>query len=80
MAAKRCQVILRPLMIRRTKDTELNGKKILDLLPKVTNLASLTFEHEERAIYAALEQRARIRVNKFIERGTLMKNYSVRWR
>lgn len=63
--------------MRRTKDTLLNGKKILDLPPKVTNLASLQFELEERAIYAALEQRARIRVNKFIERGTLMKNYSV---
>lgn len=69
---------MRPIMMRRTKDTLLNGKRILELPPKITNLASLHFEAEERAIYASLEQRARVRVNKFIQRGTLMKNYSVR--
>lgn len=77
LAAKRCQAIMRPLMMRRNKDTELNGRKILDLPPKTTNMAWQEFELDERAIYAAVEQRAKVRVSKFLKAGTLMKNYSV---
>lgn len=77
LAAKRCQAIMRPLMIRRNKDTELNGRKILELPPKTTNMAWQEFELDERAIYAAVEQRAKVRVSKFLKAGTLMKNYSV---
>lgn len=54
-------------MLRRNKDTEVDGKRILNLPPKITNMDPLQFEAEERAIYAAIEQRARVRVNKFIK-------------
>lgn len=54
-------------MLRRNKDTEVDGKRILNLPPKTTNMDPLHFEAEERAIYAAIEQRARVRVNKFIK-------------
>ncbi|KAL1413654.1 hypothetical protein Q8F55_001432 [Vanrija albida] len=77
LAAKRCQAILKPLMVRRNKDTEINGTRILNLPPKTTVMDPLAFTAEERAIYSALERRAQIRVNKFIKQGTLMKNYSV---
>ncbi|WOO76591.1 putative ATP-dependent helicase [Vanrija pseudolonga] len=77
LAAKRTQAILKPLMVRRNKDTEINGVRILNLPPKTTVMDPLGFTAEERAIYSALERRAQIRVNKFIKQGTLMKNYSV---
>ncbi|BEJ17347.1 hypothetical protein CspHIS471_0607480 [Cutaneotrichosporon sp. HIS471] len=76
-ASRRCQAILKPLMLRRNKDTELNGKKILELPAKTVNLAWQDFELDERAIYAAIEQRARMRVSKFLKAGTVMKNYHV---
>jgi len=63
--------------MRRNKESTLNGVKILQLPPKTTNLTTLQFETDERAIYAALEARAQMQVNKFIKEGTLMKNYSV---
>lgn len=63
--------------MRRNKESKINGVQILQLPPKTTNLASLDFEPEERAIYTALEMRAKVQVNKFIKEGTLMKNYSV---
>lgn len=77
LAAKRTQAILKPLMVRRNKDTEINGVRILNLPPKTIVMDPLPFTAEERAIYSALERRAQIRVNKFIKQGTLMKNYSV---
>lgn len=93
LASKRAQAALRGVMLRRNKDTEIDGKRILNLPPKTTNMDPLQFEMEERAIYAAIEQRARVRVNKFIKQvrsplacvrtsadifqGTLLKNYSV---
>jgi SNF2 family DNA or RNA helicase len=63
--------------MRRNKESEINGHKILQLPPKTTNLTSLEFDSEERRIYVAIEQRARVQINKFIKAGTLMKNYSV---
>lgn len=68
---------MKPLTMRRNKDTEINGRKILDLPPKNTNMAWQDFEPDERAIYAAVEQRAKVKVTKFLKAGTLMKNYSV---
>lgn len=76
-ASKRCQAILHPLMLRRNKDTELNGQRILNLPPKTVNMAWQNFELDERAIYAAIEQRARVKVTKFIRRGDVMKHYHV---
>ncbi|KLT46105.1 hypothetical protein CC85DRAFT_310121 [Cutaneotrichosporon oleaginosum] len=76
-AARRCQAILKPLMLRRNKETELNGKRILELPPKTVNLAYQEFELDERAIYAAIEQRARVKVTKYLKAGTVLKNYHV---
>lgn len=67
LASRRAQAALRGVMLRRNKDTEVDGKRILNLPPKTTNMEPLHFEAEERAIYAAIEQRARVRVNKFIK-------------
>lgn len=77
LAAKRMQAILKPIVMRRNKESEINGQKILSLPPKTTNMPQLPFQPEERAIYSAIEQRAKVRVNKFIREGTLMKNYQV---
>lgn len=63
-------------MLRRNKDTEVDGKRILNLPPKTTNMDPLHFEAEERAIYAAIEQRARVRVNKFIKQVSLKNDSS----
>lgn len=77
LATKRAQAILKPLMMRRNKDSEINGRKILELPPKITNMDQLTFSPDERAIYTSVEQRAKVRVNTFLREGTLMKNYQV---
>jgi hypothetical protein len=56
-------------MLRRTKDSTLNGKKILQLPPKTIDMVEMDFTDEERAIYAQIEADARVKVNKFFKAG-----------
>ena len=64
-------------MLRRTKDSELNGRKILQLPPKTIDMVEMDFTEEERAIYAAIETAARVKVNRWYKAGTLLKQYHV---
>lgn len=64
-------------MLRRTKESKLHGKKILQLPPKTIDMVELDFTEEERAIYTAIETAARIKVNKWYKAGTLLKQYHV---
>ncbi|WWC61348.1 uncharacterized protein I303_103929 [Kwoniella dejecticola CBS 10117] len=77
LATKRMQAILRQCCIRRHKDSELNGQKLLQLKAKNTNIDTLNFTDDERQIYTAIENRFQVRFNSYLKRGTVMKHYSV---
>lgn len=47
---KRAQAILLPLILRRTKNSKLEGEPILKLPPKEIKLVSLKFTNEEREV------------------------------
>ncbi|KAI0255631.1 SNF2 family N-terminal domain-containing protein [Lactifluus subvellereus] len=76
LAAARAQGILTPVLLRRTKDSKLDGKPLLTLPPKTIDLETLQFSPEEREIYDDFEKQAKIRVNKFIREGTIIQNHS----
>ncbi|KAG1740604.1 SNF2 family N-terminal domain-containing protein [Suillus lakei] len=67
LAAMRAQEILKPLLLRRTKQARLEGKLILQLPPKNIELVTLEFSVDER-------QKSHVQINRFIKRGTLLKN------
>jgi hypothetical protein len=50
LAGNRAQVILKPLLLRRTKDSTLEGKPILSLPRKDIELVKLQFSEEEREV------------------------------
>ncbi|WWC69653.1 uncharacterized protein I206_103596 [Kwoniella pini CBS 10737] len=77
LATKRMQAILRQCCIRRHKESELNGQKLLQLKPKHTNVDTLNFTDDERQIYTAIENRFQVRFNSYLKKGTVMKHYSV---
>nr|XP_019002387.1 uncharacterized protein I203_04868 [Kwoniella mangroviensis CBS 8507]OCF65848.1 hypothetical protein I203_04868 [Kwoniella mangroviensis CBS 8507] len=77
LATKRMQALIRPCCIRRNKDSELNGQKLLQLKPKYTNVVELSFTDDERQIYTAIENRFQVRFNSYLKKGTVMKHYSV---
>ncbi|KAI9457065.1 SNF2 family N-terminal domain-containing protein [Russula earlei] len=77
LAGARAQGILKPILLRRTKDSKLEGKPLLSLPPKSIEIVSLQFSSEEREIYDDFEKKARIRINKFIRERTIIQNHSV---
>ncbi|TYJ54749.1 hypothetical protein B9479_004597 [Cryptococcus floricola] len=77
LATKRIQTILKGCMIRRHKDTLLNGKRLLELPTKTTTVCHLNFSDEERQIYTAVENRFKVTFNSFLRKGTVLKNYHV---
>ncbi|OWZ52414.1 hypothetical protein C351_03689 [Cryptococcus neoformans c8] len=77
LATSRVQAILRVCCVRRHKESELNGKKLLELPPKTTKIIDLQFTDEERQIYTAIENKYRVTFNSFLRKGTVMKHYSI---
>jgi hypothetical protein len=57
-------------MMRRHKDSMLNGQRLLNLPPKTTEVVELDFTPEERDIYNAIEQRMKVRFGQFLRQGT----------
>ncbi|KAI6030080.1 SNF2 family N-terminal domain-containing protein [Pisolithus marmoratus] len=74
LAAMRAQEILKPLLLRRTKDARLDGVPILQLPAKHVDLITLEFSPDERELYDNFEKRSRIRINRYIHNRTLLKN------
>ncbi|KAH7882695.1 SNF2 family N-terminal domain-containing protein [Phlebopus sp. FC_14] len=74
LAAMRAQEILKPLLLRRTKDAELDGKRILQLPTKHIELVTLEFSADERELYDKFEKRSHVQINRFIKNRTLLKN------
>jgi hypothetical protein len=56
--------------------SELNGRRIIQLPEKTTEIVELEFSPEERVLYDGIERRARIKVNKWLKKGNLVKTWS----
>lgn len=73
---RKLQVLFRSITLRRTKDSQLDGKPIITL-PELTITSELAvFNDDERAYYDALERKQQIRFNKYLKQGSLSKVYT----
>lgn len=63
-------------MLRRKKDSKLDGKPLLELPVKHIYEEVLEFDDEERSIYNAIELRMQVQFKKFLRQGTVLKNYN----
>ena len=70
-AMQRVQVLLKSLMLRRQKDSVVDGQIVCKLPPKHLSREAVEFSDEEREIYRALETQSQIQLNKYLEKGTL---------
>ncbi|OCH85007.1 hypothetical protein OBBRIDRAFT_345483 [Obba rivulosa] len=76
LAGLRAQEVLKPLLLRRTKDSELEGEPLLKLPEKHIDLETIEFSEDERKLYDSFERRAQIQINRFIRDNTVLKNHS----
>lgn len=70
------QVVLRAIMLRRTKTASLNGKPLLELPDRIVNSVECNFDPDEQAFYNGVETRVRERVDKLEAQGNMQKAYT----
>lgn len=75
LASKRLQAIFISIMLRRKKDSMLDGKRLIELPTKHVEMEKLEFSQEEREIYQMVEARSQAKFNRFLRAGTVLKNY-----
>ncbi|KAJ2936849.1 hypothetical protein H1R20_g266, partial [Candolleomyces eurysporus] len=75
LAVTRLQAIMSTYQIRRTKDSKLDGKKLVDLPEKKIGMTALEFTKEEADIYKMVEARSQATFNRYLRAGTVLKNY-----
>lgn len=70
--------LIRRSMLRRRKDQELSGKKIVDLPPVTNNVIHLDFEEGDLLFYQATEQRIMDQFNELARHGQeyVMRHYT----
>ncbi|KAH0831071.1 hypothetical protein J3R83DRAFT_13598 [Lanmaoa asiatica] len=66
-ALKRLHVVLKAIMLRRTKNQILNGKPILQLPERILELVECSFNATENNFYRLLETRMTSEVNKLVQ-------------
>ncbi|WWD17666.1 hypothetical protein CI109_102107 [Kwoniella shandongensis] len=76
LAMKRLHVVLKAIMLRRTKDAKIDGKAILNLPGRTVTVLPCPFDAEERAFYDALEKKTSLTFSRFVKAGTAMHNYT----
>lgn len=75
LASKRLQAIFTSIMLRRKKDSMLDGQKLIELPTKHVEMEKLEFSKEELEIYQMVEARSQAKFNRFLRAGTVLKNY-----
>ncbi|CAA7057378.1 unnamed protein product [Microthlaspi erraticum] len=74
---KLIKAILRPLMLRRTKETrDKEGSLILELPPTDVQVIECEQSEAERDFYTALYKRSKVQFDQFVAQGRVLHNYA----
>ena len=72
----RLRALLKAIMLRRKKDSKLDGKPILILPPKREEVVYAELSTDERDFYNQLERKSQVQFSKYLREGSIGKNYS----
>lgn len=70
------RALLKAIMLRRKKDSKLDGKPILQLPAKREHAVYAELSADERDFYKQLEEKAQVVFSKYLREGSVGKNYS----
>lgn len=70
------RIVLKAIMLRRMKDSTIDGKPILTLPLKTELIQNCVFSEDEQGFYQQLETKSQVIFNKYLRAGTVGKNYS----
>lgn len=75
-AMKKLRVVIKAILLRRTKQSLIDGKPILVLPEKIEEVQHVVFDEDQQAFYTALESKTQLSFNKYRKEGTIGKNYA----
>ncbi|KAK1085512.1 hypothetical protein LTR33_002051 [Friedmanniomyces endolithicus] len=73
---ERFQALCKAVMLRRTKKSTFEGKPILNLPERTTELDHPEFDEEEKSFYDALQHQTQVTFNKYLAEGSVGRHYS----
>ncbi|RYP77544.1 hypothetical protein DL771_001117 [Monosporascus sp. 5C6A] len=76
-AMKKLQVLLKSIMLRRTKDSKIDGQPIIELPPKAEEIVHVVFDKDEEQYYQDLEKNSQVQFNRYLKGGAVGKKYTV---
>lgn len=77
-ALKVVQSVMEPLLLRRTKNMKQpDGLPLVELPEKQTEIVKVAFSQQEKEIYDVIYAAARSKFDVTLDRGTVMKSYTV---
>ncbi|KAF2454610.1 SNF2 family N-terminal domain-containing protein [Lineolata rhizophorae] len=72
---KKLQAVVRACLLRRHKDSTIDGKRILNLPPRTIEIKHAVFNKDEKKIYEALRERSVVTFNRYLKKGHIRTNY-----
>lgn len=75
-AMTQLQALLRAILLRRTKQSKIDGKPIIQLPKKHIVEDRAIFGKDQLDFYKALETKAQIQFNRYLRNGSIGRNYS----
>ncbi|KAL1871984.1 hypothetical protein VTK73DRAFT_1814 [Phialemonium thermophilum] len=75
-AMQKLRIVLKAIMLRRMKNSLIDGKPILTLPAKTEASEEVTFSPDEQSFYQDLETKSQVVFNRYLRQGTVGKNYS----
>ncbi|ETN46545.1 uncharacterized protein HMPREF1541_00730 [Cyphellophora europaea CBS 101466] len=75
-AMRQLQVLLKAVLLRRTKQSKLNGQPIIQLPERYTVEDRAVFDDDQLRFYKGVEESAKIQFNKYLRNGSIGSNYS----
>ncbi len=73
---RKLQALLKAILLRRTKKSQIDGQPILNLPERTTEAQHAVFSEDEEAFYRALETKTQLQFNKYLKAGTIGRNYT----
>jgi SNF2 family DNA or RNA helicase len=75
-AMEKLQALIRGIMLRRTKKSEIDGKPIVTLPQRTNDVVNGSFDQDQEDFYRQVEQQSAQIFNKYLKEGSVMRNYS----
>ena len=73
---RKLQVLLKAIMLRRKKDSEIDGQPIVKLPPKTVEQVHVVFDDDQATYYNDLEKHSQVQLSKYLKEGAIGKKYA----